>query len=112
MSDYITLAEFKNTAELVGFSFADYDAQIAIAAASRGIEEYTGRVFYSSSGTQQMLYEWHGERCIETDDIVSLGAVQVDFDRNGTYETTWTSGTDFLLEPYNASFRGRPYEEL
>lgn len=111
-NDYITLAELKNTAELVGFSFADYDAQMAITAASKGIDEYTGRVFYASSGTQQMFYEWKGERCIETDDIVSLGTVQVDFDRDGTYETTWVANTDFKLEPYNASFRGKPYEEL
>lgn len=112
VNDYITLAELKNTAEISNVTFLDYDAQVAITAASKGIEEYTGRVFYSSSGTQQMFYEWSGARCIETDDIVSLGTVQVDYDRDGTYETTWVSGTDFRLEPYNASFRGKPYEEL
>lgn len=111
-SDYLTLTELKNTAELSSFQFADYDAQRAITSACRGIDEYTGRYFYTSSGTQQMLYEWHGARCVEIDDLVSLGTVEVDYDRNGTYETTWTQGTSFLLEPYNAAFTGKPYEEL
>jgi hypothetical protein len=111
-TDYVSLQELKNTAELVGFAFADYDAQMAINAAQRGIDEYTGRVFYSSSGTQQMFYEWTGDRCIETDDIVSLGTVEVDFNRDGVYETTWSQGTAFRLEPYNATFFGKPYEEL
>ena len=31
---YITLTELKNTAELIGFNFADYDGQNAIDAAS------------------------------------------------------------------------------
>lgn len=112
MSVYVTLDEFKNTAELTGTNFADYDIPMALAAASRGIDEYTGRIFYTSSSTQQMFYEWGGSRCLHTDDIVSLGTVQVDFDRDGTYETTWTQDTDFKLEPYNAAFFGKPYEEL
>jgi hypothetical protein len=112
VSNYITLDEFKNTAELIGTSFADYDIPMAIGAASKGIDEYCGRVFDQSSGTQQMFYEWNGGRCIPTDDIVSLGTVEVDYDRNGTYETTWAQGTAFMLEPYNAAFFGKPYEQL
>src|SRR6185369_12138074 len=111
-SDYISLTEFKVTAELAQTNFADYDAQRAITSASRGIDEYTGRFFYQSGTAQQMVYEWCGGPCIEVDDIVTLGTVTVDYNRDGVYETTWTQGTDFLIAPYNAAFTSKPYEEL
>jgi hypothetical protein len=111
-NEYVTVDEFKVTAELTGSNFADYDIPMALSAASRGIDEYAGRVFYQSSGTQQMFYEWTGKRNLPTDDIISLGTVQVDFDRDGVYETTWTQDLDFKLEPFNAPFFGKPYEQL
>lgn len=110
-SDYLTVQEFKYTGE-ISSTFADADIQLAITAASRGIDEYTDRFFYTSSGTQQMLYEWCGERTIAINDVITVGTVDVDYDRNGTYETVWSQGTHFMLEPYNAAFQNKPYEEM
>lgn len=111
--DYLTMDEWKATAEMTQFNFADADVSVAVSAASRGIDEYTGRFFYQdSSATVDRLYEWRGQSCLPIDDAVTVGTVTVDYDRDGVYETPWAQGTSFLLQPYNAALQGKPYEEL
>ena len=56
MADYLTLTEVKNAQELIGVSFADYDAQMAISAASAGIEQYCGRGVDLSASTANRYY--------------------------------------------------------
>lgn len=116
MADYVTLAEFKNNSELIGYAFADYDAQLAISAASNGIEQYCGRRFnLDTSGTNVRYYSVTEPRELNIDDIVctSYGAtVQVDVDGDGVFETTWVRNTDFFLEPLNAQADGWPYETI
>lgn len=109
--DYISLEEFKATAELTGFSFADNDARREIASASRGVEEYTGRRFWADTdATSVRYYSPVSPRHIEVDDLVTLGTFQTDDDGDGTFETTWALNTDFVLEPLNAAADGKPYE--
>ncbi len=113
MADYITLAELKNTAELVGFSFADYDAQMAISAASQGIDQYTGRRFSLDADTTSVRYYTPRElRYVNVDDIVSVATVSVDYDGDGVFETVWALNTDYVLEPLNAAADGWPYETI
>jgi len=111
--NYISLTELKVTSELIGFSFADYDAEQAISAASRGIEEYTGRFFTAAGTTYATRYytpSWGGY--IGIDDITTVGTVTTDWDGDGVFETTWTANRDYLLEPFNAALDGKPYEEI
>ena len=110
MSNYITLEEFKYTAELTGFSFADGDIPNAIGAASRGIDEYCGRKFYTDATTRYYTPVEPGY--LRIDDLVTLGTMTSDLDGDGVFEQTWTLNTDFVLEPLNAAADGKPYEEI
>jgi hypothetical protein len=111
MSDYITVTEFKATAELIGFSFADNDIAPAISAASRGIDEYCGRRFYPDADTTAVrYYSPTRPRTLNIDDLIALGTVQADIDADGTFETTWILNRDYLLEPLNAAADAKPYE--
>lgn len=112
MSNYITLTELKITSELIGFTFADYDAEQAISAASRGIEEYTGRVFTQAGTTQTTRYYTADRGCVYIDDLTSASTVTTDWDGDGVFETTWTASLDYQLAPFNAAADGKPYEEL
>jgi hypothetical protein len=40
---------------------------------------------------------------LSIDDLVVLTSVKIDRSADGVYEETWTNGTDFVLEPYNAA---------
>ena len=47
-----------------------------------------------------------------TDDIVSITTLQTDDNGDGSYETTWTAGTDYVLAPSNNALDGWPYTEI
>lgn len=112
-SEYISLGEFKASAELYGFSFADLDARAAIAAAARGIDEYCGRRFYlDADATSVRYYSPTNPGYIEIDDLVTLGTVKTDTDGDSVYETTWVQNRDYYLEPLNAPADFRPYERV
>lgn len=109
-NEYLTVMELKNSAELVGTAFADYDIQKAISAASRGIDEYTGRFFFTSVGTR---YYTAAEAChLDIDDLSTAGVVTTDQDGDGVYETSWTVNTDYTFAPLNGPTDGKPYEEI
>lgn len=112
MNEYVTLEELKNSSELFGLSFVDYDATRAIAAASRGIDEYCGRRFFSD-GTETVRYyspvEWG---YVQIDDMISCSSISTDQDNDGTFETAWTVNKDYFLEPLNAAADGKPYEQV
>lgn len=83
---------------------------------SRWIDEFCGRHFYRASETRTYMPEnvW----LLVTDDIVSVTTLKVDLDGDGTFETTWTEGTDFVLlvgeNRFNKSATGtpRPYTQV
>lgn len=112
MSNYVSLSELKNTAELIGFSFADYDATQAIAAAEAGIEEYCDRTFYASGTAVTRYYSPTELGYVDVDDLISAATVATDQDANATFEQVWTVNTDYVLWPYNAAADGKPYERL
>ena len=111
-NEYVTLDEFKMAGELKGLAFMDYDATRSIASASRAIDEYCGRRFWKDAdATQVRYYTPLDSRCVSIDDAVSVGTVQVDWDGDGTFETTLTT-SDYTLDPLNAAADGKPYEEI
>lgn len=83
----------------------DSNLENAINAASRWIDGYTGREFYTSAETR-----YYSPVCIDelfTDDIQSITTLKTDADSDGVYETTWAT-TDYNLKPYS----GLPYTSI
>jgi len=114
LSAYISLTELKNTAELVGTNFADYDLQAAINAASDAINEFCGRRFDSdpTGATVSRRYTARRAQSIDIDDLISATTVAVDWDGNGTFEQPWTATSQYDLWPFNAALDGKPYEQI
>lgn len=111
-NDYLTLDELKVASEVTGLSFIDYDGQRSVSSASRAVEEYCGRRFWLDTGTSNVRYFTPLDSgCVQVDDVVSIGTVEVDYNSDGTWETTWAA-TDYTVYPLNAAADGKPYEEL
>lgn len=112
MTTYVSLEEFKNSAELTGTTYADADAKIALEAATLGIDNYCGRPF-STGGTADIRYYTATQaQYLDVDDLVSVVSLKTDYDGDGIYETTWASGTDYQLEPLNAPALSQPYNQI
>lgn len=118
---YITEQQFLNYTK----SKADIgNTQIteAIEASCRKIDDHCGRSFYSYTDTQY----FHTDSCspvgawileLPESEIASTSSLVVSTDANGdgTYATTWTMNTDFMLEPVNttrAGVSGWPWTRL
>ena len=107
---YVTRDEVKAALSMDGQTFADDDIDRAINAASRGIDEATGRFFFSSSDTRYYTPERNAE-AIQIDDLTTLTSLEVDIGGSGTY-TTWTVDSDFWLEPVNDINQSKPYTQV
>ncbi len=114
MTLYVTAATLKTTLN-IGSSYADADIAVAVEAASRAVDGYTnvspGMFATTTSQTRYYTGEWGCDH-IAIDPLNTLTSVTVDSDGDGAYDTTWTSGTDFMLTPDNAALDGYPYTEL
>jgi hypothetical protein len=108
---YATLAEFK---EAVGITDnTDNTAlQSVLDATDTLIDLYCDRKTGFGTATETRYYTAEDYEYVLTDDLVSVTTLQTDDDANGTYETTWTSGTDYVLAPRNAALDGFPYTEI
>lgn len=110
MNEYATLAELKKTLTLVGDNFADEDLQLALSAASRGVDNFTGRRFWADTNDTDRYYSPEHPGLVAIDDLVELTAVGVDTG-SGTFEP-WTENDQFVLEPLNAPADGWPWIAL
>jgi hypothetical protein len=108
---YATLAQFKAA---VGITDSTDDAalQNVLDATDTLIDLYCDRKTGFGTATETRYYTAEDYEYVLTDDLVSVTTLQTDDDANGTYETTWTSGTDYVLAPRNASLDGFPYTEI
>ena len=112
---YISPDQLKSTLTLSGTSFADPDVTLAIGAASRAIDSSTGRRFWLDSGTNNVRYYTpRSYKLLQIDDLVTMTSVAIDRAGAGNFSETWTTGTDYVLEPFNAPVEApaRPYETL
>ncbi len=103
------------TAESVKATFRVTDSDddlrlgLAIEAASRAIDDACNRRFYLDSATSARTYRTNylcapGEFFLKGNkwhdfDPATAPVVKSDDDGDGTFETTWVVGTDYLLEP-------------
>ena len=110
--DYVTSSELKATLELSGQTFADDDLSLAITAASRAIDNVTGRRFYADDdATSIRYYTPRNPDRLWIDDLVTLTTLERD-DGTGLFAESWTVNTDFVLEPLNAAADGWPFTSV
>ena len=83
----------------------------AIEGASRRIDGYCGRRFYQQNATLS-LYAIDSYTLPTQDDLYSVTTLKTDDDGDGTYETTWTTGVDYQLEPLDAVITGQPIRTI
>lgn len=103
---YTTLTEVKQAMGIpVADTIDDSMLEIAIESASRAIDSYTGRNFYSS-GTATRYYAPTSNYVCDTDDIAEFIHVKT-MDSTDLYTITWQT-TDYQLEPLNGIVDGMP----
>jgi hypothetical protein len=102
---YCSLADVKAAARITD-TIDDTLLELSIESASREIDSYTERVFYSTGGTPvARVYIPQDIYLVETDDIVSVTTLKSDSTGNGTFDVTWAV-SDFQLEPLNGRAGG------
>jgi hypothetical protein len=107
---YTTLAAVK---AILRVADATDDALLegAIESASRRVDSFTGRFFYQTSQTVS-LYAFDEYRLPLVNDLVSITTLRTDNNGDGTFETTWTTGVDYVLEPRDVALQNRPYRRV
>lgn len=116
---YVTAAQLKTR---LGISDSTDDAAItsAVNSSSRWIDNFTNRRrfgFNVATAATALTFRPSTLCRAQVADISSTTSlvVKVDAGRDGTYETTWTNGTDFILEPLDAVYAtgdSRPYTSI
>ena len=89
-NSYTSLTSLKST---LGLSSTTDDLLMRqkLESASRSIEQYCGRVFYSYSQTKY----FDGSLSLWVPDLLSISSLKTDDDNDGTYENLWTTD-DYL----------------
>jgi len=108
---YATLAQFKAAVGITD-STDDTALQNVLDATDTLIDLYCDRKTGFGTASETRYYTAEDYQYVLTDDLVSVTTLQTDDDANGTYETTWTAGTDFVLAPVNSALDGFPYTEI
>lgn len=105
-TDYVDINTLKASLTLTGTSFADADLQLACDAASRAIDEITGRRFYPDADANQVrkFLPLNSGYCV-IDDLCQFTSLTFQGD-------TWTLDQDFYFEPINAAADGRPWTSI
>lgn len=96
----------------------DRDIEACVEAASRQIDDHCGKgrkFFHDATVVARSYYPDDEDECWVDDISTTTGlVVKVDLDDDGTFETTLTLGTDFILAPVNAAaeYPARPYTQI
>lgn len=137
MPNYANIDELEDRLGIPHADAREPELQRALDAASRWIDQKTGRRFYTVTETRYYTAQWRYPRGmgssygdfpwgnperpngggiagqhIAINDFVSVSAVATDDNGDGTYETAWTVGTDYWLGPRNAAADGQPYRSI
>lgn len=112
---YATLSELKAEIGIPDADTVDNTAlTLALDAASAQVDAFCDRTFTADSVATTRDYMVTDTGRLDIDPVSTLTGliVQTDDNADGTYETTWTVGTDFRIEPTNATAAGVPWERL
>ncbi len=118
VNGYCTLDDIKQDLREINPGDPQFDTALeaAIAAASRQIDGYCGRTFWQDSGLVDRVFYSTELGRVEVDDISTITGLVVKSDTSidGTYPTTLTINTNFIVRPPNAQAAVplRPYTEL
>ena len=110
---YTTLNDVKAALNLED-SMDNAALEVAIATASRQIDDYCGRFFYKDGtvGAPATRYYTPTDYYIQpTDDFVSISEIATDDNFDRTYGTVWTAD-DSMFEPVNNPSRGWPMSRI
>ena len=110
---YTTLNEVKAALNLDD-SMENGGIELAIATASRMIDDYCGRFFYqdgTSIAPATRYYTPQDFYTVAVDDFVSLSEIATDDNFDQLYQTIWTA-TDRMFEPVNNPSRGWPLNRI
>lgn len=111
-SVYITRAQLKARLEIPSADTQfDDELDVAREAASRCCDGYKHTRFYPTTETRYYAGP-HWDTAVQIDELNTLTSLTLDFDGDGTYETTWTEGTEFMLEPQNYTADGIPADRV
>ena len=85
-----------------------------VESASRSIDRIANRRFYLDANATSRQYRAYNDVFAYVDDIGTTSSlvVAMDEDGDGTFETTLTLNTDFILDPLTAPSLSRPYTQL
>lgn len=123
---YITRDQLKVTLDIDDAdTYADDDIDDAVAGAADVIDGYKNTRYYATTETRVYsppvecwtggaINRWYGSRhhSLKVDDLNTLATLSVDLDGDGTFETQWTQGDQFWLEPTNATQDGIPFNRV
>jgi len=85
-------------------SIDDSLLETAVESASRLVDGYAGRNFYSA-GSAVRYFTPEDRIVCEIDDLISLTSLQVSEDLDSVFDQTWAA-TDYQLEPLNGKVDG------
>ncbi len=85
-----------------------------VESASRSIDRIANRRFYLDANATSRQYRAYNDVFAYVDDIGTTSSlvVAIDEDGDGTFETTLTLNTDYILDPLTAPSLSRPYTQL
>lgn len=107
---YCTLAEIKAALRITD-STDDTLLEKAVESASRRIDGYCGRHFFKTASTAVPMYPYNEYLLVFGRDVANTSVtIKIDSTGDGTYATTLTQGTDYVLEPRNVPIFARPFE--
>lgn len=110
---YCTLAEMKTALQITDTN-DDTSLEVAVAAASRMIDDYTARFFFRNGTTETPATRYYTPQdawTLATDDIVSISQIASDDNFDRTYGTIWAA-EDYMVEPVNNPARGWPVSRV
>ena len=97
---YCSVSELKSRIGMASTDTSDDDQLLlACQAATRGIDQYTGRYFWA--GTDTRVFSSESIEVCPVDDLVSITTLSTDSTGLGTFDQTWAA-SDYRLEPANA----------
>ena len=107
---YATLAELKAYLGIAD-SVDDTMLENIIESASRSIDRIANRKFWLDSVATVRYYRPNNSFTLDVDDIGSTSGIVLQFDTagDGSYATTLTFNTDYILDPLNSDQKGRPW---
>lgn len=110
LNGYTTLADLKARLDITTSTpTLDSILEQAVEAASRQIDGWANRRFWTASETRYYTAEWAG--ALFVDDLLSVTTLKTDDDGDRVYETTWAT-TDYDLAPFNAALEKQPYTKI